>query len=338
MRWSDVLTALVAGRDLEEETAAGAMRSIMSGDATPSQIGAFLVALRAKGETVDEITGLARVMRELSVRVEAAGPLVDTCGTGGDRAGTVNISTMAAIVAAGAGARVAKHGNRAASSTCGSADLLEALGVALELKPDAVAACIDEAGIGFMFAPAFHPAMRHAAPVRRELGLPTVFNVLGPLTNPAGATRQTVGVGDAVMAPKLAKALLRLGTERAMVFRGEDGLDELSTTGPSTIWSVSGSVTSDTFDPSSLGIARASPSQLTGGTAEQNAAVARAVLDGDEGAVADAVCLAAAAALVVAQIAPDLADGLERARASIASHAARHALDALVATSQKYAG
>jgi anthranilate phosphoribosyltransferase len=242
---------------------------------------------------------------------------------------------MAALVVAGAGVRVAKHGNRAASSECGSADILEALGVAIDLEPEGVAACIEEAGIGFCFAPAFHPAMRYAGPVRRELGVPTVFNFLGPLTNPAGARRQTVGVSDEMMAPKMAEALLRLGAEHAMVFRGDDGLDELSTTGPSTVWSIQGSVTASAFEPSSVGIVPAVASDLVGGTADENAKIARAVLDGSDGPVADAVCLAASAALVVAGIASDLADGLARAREAIASGRARKALATLVETSQR---
>ena len=333
-----MLNALVAGDDLDEETAERAMRSIMGGDATPAQIAGFLTALRAKGETADEITGLARVMREFSVRVEVEGPLVDTCSTGGDRAGTVNVSTMAALAAAGAGARVAKHGNRAASSKCGSADLLEALGVHLELPPEGVAACINEAGIGFCFAPSFHPAMRFAGPVRRELGVPTVFNFLGPLTNPAGATHQTIGVGDATMAPLMAEALQRLGADRSMVFRGGDGLDELSTTGPSTIWDIDGAVTERVFDPESIGLTPATAADLAGGTVEQNTTIARAVLAGGTGPVADAVALGAGAALFVVGVAGDIADGVERARESLTSGAAARALDRMVETSNRFAG
>jgi len=333
--WPDTLARLVHGEDLERGTAAAAMRQIMGGEATPAQIGGFLLALRSKGETVDEIAGLAEVMREFSLKVTIDEPVVDTCGTGGDRAGTCNISTMAALVVAGAGAKVAKHGNRAASSQCGSADLLEALGVTIELPPEGVAACIAEAGIGFLFAPAFHPAMRHAGPVRRELGVPTVFNFLGPLTNPAGARRQTIGVSDLGMAPKIAKALVRLGAERAMVFRGDDGLDELSTVTTSQLWEVTDEVSRSTFDPLSLGIPRAQATDLHGGTAEDNAKIAERMLDGDGGPVADAVALNAAAALHVAGVAGDLADGLGRARESILSGAARTALERLRETSQR---
>lgn len=326
--WPDTLSRLVRGEDLGEADAAAAMGEIMSGAATPAQIGAFLLALRAKGETAEEIVGLARTMRSFSKKVEVDGPLVDTCGTGGDRAGTVNVSTMAALVVAGAGVRVAKHGNRAASSECGSADLLEALGIAIDLEPDGVAACIEEAGIGFCFAPVFHPAMKHAGPVRRELGVPTVFNFLGPLTNPAGAKRQTVGVSDAGMAPKIAGALAGLGSEHAFVFRGDDGLDELTTTTTSRVWEIrDGKVTEHPFDPDDLGLPRARAEDLRGAGPEHNAKVAVALLDGDAGPVRDAVCLNAACALVAAGVAADLAEGLGLAAESLASGAARTTLE-----------
>ncbi len=328
--WADTLARLVAGEDLDEPTAAAAMNEIFSGTATPAQIGGFLLALRAKGETAEEITGLARMMRTFSKKVDVAGPLVDTCGTGGDRAGTVNVSTMAALVVAGAGARVAKHGNRAASSECGSADLLEALGVKIDLEPDGVADCIEEAGIGFCFAPVFHPAMRHAGPVRRELGVPTVFNFLGPLTNPAGATRQTVGVSDAAMAPKVAEALARLGTQHAFVFRGDDGLDELTTTTTSRLWEIRNQTVADrSFDPATLGIARAEAADLKGGGPEHNAKIAIAVLDGEPGPIRDAVVLNAGYALIAAGTANYLPDGLELAAASIDSGGARSTLENL---------
>lgn len=336
--WPDVLAALARREDLDEPTAASAMRSIMSGEATPGQVGAFLLGLRTKGETVEEITGLARTMREFSLKVPFDRPVVDTCGTGGDRAGTVNISTMAAIVVAGAGVLVAKHGNRAASSACGSADLLDALGVALELPPEAVAACIEEAGIGFCFAPAFHPAMRHAGPVRRELGIATVFNFLGPLTNPAGARRQTVGVSDAAMAPKIAEALARLGAERAMVFRGDDGLDELSTTATSHVWDVDGAgVRPSTIDPEALGFARARPADLAGGAPADNARICTALLGGSPGPVRDAVLLNAGAALVVTGT-PTFDEAISRARESLDSGRAMAALERLRATSRRLAG
>ncbi len=333
--WPDVLARLLRREDLDQATAASAMGSIMHGEATPAQVGGFLMALRAKGESVDEITGLARTMRELSKHVSVEGDLVDTCGTGGDRAGTVNISTMAAVVVAGAGARVAKHGNRAASSLCGSADLLEALGIAIDLEPDGVRACIEEAGIGFCFAPVFHPAMRHAGAPRRELGVPTVFNFLGPLTNPARALHQTIGVSDAGMAPKIAEALVRLGTKRAFVFRGDDGLDELTTTTTSTLWEVDGEVRSSTFDPASLGITRAVAADLAGGDAGHNVRIAERVLAGERGPVRDAVLLNAAAALVAVGVAPSFDEGLARAAESIDSGAASRALDAWREISQK---
>ncbi|OGO49932.1 MAG: anthranilate phosphoribosyltransferase, partial [Chloroflexi bacterium RBG_16_68_14] len=224
----DAIAALVDRRDLTEQEAAACMEEIMSAEATPAQFGAFVVALRMKGETVDEIAGMARVMREKALRVEVDGPLLDTCGTGGDAKGTFNVSTAAAFVAAGAGARVAKHGNRAMTSACGSADVLEALGARIELSPEGVAACIERAGFGFMFAPAFHPAMKFAAGPRREIGVRTVFNILGPLTNPAGAQSQVLGVAEASLAEKLAHVLLRLGVKHALVVHGEDGLDEIS--------------------------------------------------------------------------------------------------------------
>jgi len=311
------------------------MGEIMSGAATPGQIGGFLLALRAKGETVDEIVGLAKTMRSFSEKVSVSGPLVDTCGTGGDRSGTVNLSTMAALVAAAAGARVAKHGNRAATSECGSADVLEALGVVIDLGPEGVAACIEEAGIGFCFAPVFHPAMKHAGPVRRELGVPTVFNFLGPLTNPAGATRQTIGVSDRGMAPKIAEALDRLGAEHAFVFRGDDGFDELTTTSTSRLWEIQGGVKDRSFDPAEVGIERATMAELRGGSADVNAKVATRVLDGEGGPVRDAVRLNAAVALVAADIAPDLNEGMARAAEAIDSGRAKQTLERFRDVSQR---
>jgi anthranilate phosphoribosyltransferase len=332
--WPGTLAWLLRREDLSEPSASAAMRSIMEGEATPAQIGGFLVGLRAKGETVDEIVGLARTMRELSRKVEVEGPVVDTCGTGGDRAGTINISTMAALVVAGAGVRVAKHGNRAASSRCGSADLLEALGVVIDLEPDDVAACIEEAGIGFCFAPLFHPAMKHAAVPRRELGVPTVFNFLGPLTNPAGATRQTVGVSDAAMAPKMAEALRRLGAERALVFHGHDGLDELTITASSTVWDISSEVSESVFDPREVGIPLADPADLAGAGPDENAKICDSILAGETGPPRDAVVLNAAAALVAAGTAPDFEEAILRARASIDSGSAAQALERLRSMSQ----
>lgn len=336
LSWPNVLGALLAGTSLTTQEAGWAMERIMQGEATPAQFGAFVAALRAKGETVEEIVGLVSTMRRFVVRVEVSGPLVDTCGTGGDRSGSVNVSTMAAFVAAGGGARVAKHGNRSASSSCGSADVLERLGVRIELGPEAVARCIDEAGIGFCFAPAFHPSMRHAAGPRRELGVATVFNFLGPLTNPAGAAHQVVGVSSAVMAPKMAEVLWRLGSQRALVCHGSDGLDEITTTGPSTVWEVTpDGVTQSSVDPLDVGIARAEPEALRGGDADRNAAVLEEVLGGKTGAPLDIVLVNAAAAILAAGLAGDLGAALAMARESVDSGRARAALDSLVEVSNR---
>ncbi|HVL89362.1 MAG TPA: anthranilate phosphoribosyltransferase [Actinomycetota bacterium] len=338
--WPDTLARLLRGEDLPQQEAAAAMRSIMDGRASPAQVAGFLIGLRAKGETVDEVAGLAATMRELSNKVPVAGPLLDTCGTGGDRAGTVNISTMAALVVAGAGGRVAKHGNRAASSRCGSADLLEGLGVVIDLSPEDVATCIDEAGIGFCFAPVFHPAMRHAAVPRRELGVPTVFNFLGPLTNPAGAQRQTVGVSDPTMAPKMAEALRRLGAERAMVFRGDDGLDELTTTTTSTVWDIApDGVAERRFDPEvEHSIARATAADLAGADVETNVKICLAVLEGEPGAVRDAVVLNAAAAMTVGGLAPSMDAALDAARESLDAGRARAAMERMRDVSRRLKG
>ncbi|HEY8202275.1 MAG TPA: anthranilate phosphoribosyltransferase, partial [Actinomycetota bacterium] len=312
------------------------MERIMRGETTPAQFGAFVAGLRAKGETVDEIVGLVSTMRRFVLRVEVEGPLVDTCGTGGDRSGSVNVSTMAAFVAAGAGARVAKHGNRSASSACGSADVLERLGVRIELSPGAVARCIDEAGIGFCFAPAFHPAMRHAIGPRRELGVPTVFNFLGPLTNPAGALHQVVGVSNAAMAPRMAEVLRRLGCLHALVCHGSDGLDEITTTGTTSVWEVTpGGVAEWELDPVDVGIPRSDPPALLGGDAGRNAVVLEEVLAGKAGPVLDIVLVNAAAAILAAGLASDLGAAVALARESVDSGRARAALDALVEVSNR---
>ncbi len=326
--WPVLLASLLQGDNLTEQEAGDALRVIMRGEASPAEIAGFLVALRAKGETAEEIAGLVRAMLDHAQRIRLTGVLVDTCGTGGDRAGTFNISTVAALVVAAAGVKVAKHGNRAASGRCGSADLLEAWGVAIDLPPEATRTTIDELGIGFLFARTFHPAMRHVASVRAELGVPTVFNVLGPLTNPAGVERQVVGVADARLAPLIAEALLRLGRRHAWVFRGEDGLDELTTTGPSRLWEISeGRVSEALFDPASLGLERATLDDLRGGDVEANVAIADAVLEGEPGCRSDVVALNAAAALYVAEAVPDLAAGLQRAREVLRSGAARDLRD-----------
>lgn len=341
--WPTVLSMLATRTDLTPDAAAAAMDEILSGGATPAQIAGFIVGLRVKGETPDELSGLHRAMLAASVPVpldEALrARLVDTCGTGGDRSHTINVSTLAALVVAGAGVPVCKHGNRAASSACGSADVLEALGVALELDGPGVARCVAEAGIGFCFAPRFHPALRHAGPTRRELGVPTAFNLLGPLSNPARVGRQVVGVADPRLAELMLGVLVAAGHERAMVVHGAGGLDELALSGPSHVWALSdGEVTSWTVDPASLGLTPAPIEAVRGGDPAVNAAIAKRVLDGEPGAPLDIVCLNAAAALVVGGAADDLAAGLELARASVGSGAAAGALDRLVAVSQAAVG
>jgi anthranilate phosphoribosyltransferase len=332
--WPRTLTRLTSHQALTADEAAEVMTAIMGGDATPGQIGAFLMALRTKGETVDEIEGLARTMLAFSNRVDPPAPVVDTCGTGGDRSGTFNISTIAAIVVAGAGVPVAKHGNRAASSRCGSADRLEALGVTIDLAPAGVQRCLADAGIGFMFAPVFHPAMGHTAPIRRELRVPTVFNFLGPLTNPARPVAQVVGVSDERMLPLMAEVLARRGI-RAKLFRGEDGLDELTTTGLSTIYDVrDGAVRETHLDPTTLGIPRASATDLNGGDATESAEIARAVLGGAPGPRRDVVVLNAAAALEVSGAASTLEAGMTLAAAAIDDGRAAATLDRWVEASR----
>ena len=340
MSWPALLTTLLAGRSLEAGDTEWAMGEIMSGAATPSQIAGFAVALRAKGETPDEVTGLVRAMLAHAARITLDGPMVDTCGTGGDRAATVNISTLAALVVRGAGVRVVKHGNRAASSACGSADLLEELGVVVDLAPERVRGCVETAGIGFCFAPVFHPALRHAGPTRRELGVATFFNFLGPLTNPAQPPAQAVGVADERMAGVMAGVLAARGTD-ALVFRGSDGLDELSVGAPSRVWVVAGGeVREDSVDPADLGIPTAAPDALRGADAAHNAAVTRRVLDGEAGPIRDAVLLNAAAALVAvdgpraAPVSEQLAAALPRAAESLDSGSARDALAAWVSASR----
>lgn len=318
VRWPEVLTALLRGEDLDEPTAHAVMSELMSGEAEASHIAGLLIALRAKGESAAEIAGFVRGMLEaaepLEIEPGLRSRLVDTCGTGGDGAGTFNISTVAALVVAAAGVPVAKHGNRAASGTCGSADLLEAWGVAIELPPAQVARCLDELGIGFLYARSFHPAMRHVAPVRLHLGIRTAFNLLGPLSNPADAPHQIVGVADAAIAEQMAAALARLGKRHAFVFRGRDGLDELTVTGPSDVWEVvDGRVVSSVVDPAELGLAAATLDDLRGGSVADNVAIADAVLAGERGPRRDVVALNAAAALVSAGAARDLAEGLELA-------------------------
>src|SRR5213595_3538885 len=313
------------------------MNEIMAGEATPAQIGGFLVALRLKGETADEIAGCAEAMREHALHVRPRrDDLVDTAGTGGDGAHTINISTAAALVAAAAGAAVAKHGNRAVSSACGSADVLEALGFSLEQEPDRIAKSIDELGFGFLFAPSHHPAMRHAAPVRRELAARTVFNVLGPLTNPAGARAQVVGVYAPELVPTIAEVLARLGADRAFVVHGAGGVDELSPAGPNLVCEVvGGDVRRREIDPLDLGIGRCDPDELRGGTAEENAQTIRRIFTGADGGGRDAVLLNAAGAIAAGGLARDLAEGVGLAREAIDSGAAGERLEALSAFSRE---
>ncbi|WP_052849394.1 anthranilate phosphoribosyltransferase [Streptomyces avicenniae] len=338
--WPDVLSTLVAGVDLTTADTAWAMDRIMAGEATDVQIAGFAVALRAKGETVEEIAGLVRAMYAHANLIEVPGPTVDIVGTGGDRARTVNISTMASIVVAGTGARVVKHGNRAASSASGASDVLGELGVNLDLSPARVAEVALEAGISFCFAVKFHPALRHVAVARGELGIATPFNFLGPLTNPARVTAQATGVADARMAPIIAGVLAERGSS-ALVFRGDDGLDELTVTATSTVWVVrDGKVREQAFDPRSVGIDLVPVEALRGADAAYNAEVARRVLDGEAGPVRDAVLLNAAAALTALDprdvpLEEQLAEGIARAAESIDSGAARATLERWVAASRR---
>jgi anthranilate phosphoribosyltransferase len=334
--WPGVLGALSQRRDLSSDQARAAMAEILAGAATPAQIAGFIVALRMKGETVEELSGLVDAMLAAAERVTLSldVPVVDVVGTGGDRAHTINVSTLSALVVAGAGGRVCKHGNRAASSATGSADLLEALGVRLDCGPDEVARCVAEAGIGFCFAPRFHPAMRHAGPTRRELGIPTVFNFLGPLANPAGVSRMMIGVADASMAERMVGVLSARGVERAMVVHGDDGLDERTTSTTSRVVELrDGQVHDYRVDPAELGLPAAPREALVGGEPATNAQLAQRVLAAESGPHRDIVCLNAAAALVVAGLADDLAGGLEVARTAIDSGKAADALARLVEVS-----
>ena len=320
LTWPSILSRLMAGSALEERETAWVMERIMSGEATPAQFGAFAASLRAKGETVEEIAGLVATMRRIALRVSVEGPVVDTCGTGGDRASTINASTIAAFIVAGAGGRVAKHGNRAASSACGSADVLEALGVKIDLGPEGVAACIEEVGMGFCFAPIFHPSYRHTSLPRRELGVPTVFNFLGPLTNPAGARHQALGVSDRAMAPKMAEVLARTGSVHALVLHASDGLDEITLSGPTLVWELQDGVVKEwVIEPRELGLTAAPREALRGGSPAANADVVLSVLSGAPGPVRDFVLVNAAAALMAVDLAGDLASGLALAAESVDS-------------------
>jgi len=327
--------ALIAGRSLSMEQAASVMEEIMNGEATPAQFGSFVTALRLKGETVDEIIGLAKTMRANAIPVTTSEPVVDTCGTGGDGVGTFNISTAAAFVAAGAGLKVAKHGNRAMSSQCGSADILEALGVRIDLNAQQVKRCLDEVGIGFMFAPLFHPAMKYAAAPRREIGIRTVFNILGPLTNPAGARTQVIGVADSSLVKKLALALQGLGCHHALVVHGEDGLDEITITGKTQVCELKdGHLESYTISPEDLGLSRAELNDLRGGTVSENAALLCSILAGAPGPRRDVVLMNAAAVLLAGDRVATLEPGVAIAREVIDSGHARSKLEQLIEFSQ----
>lgn len=338
LSWPSILTELIAGRNLDEATAREVMSTILHGDATAAQIAGFLVALRAKGEHVDELTGLLGGALDEATLVpltdDERGRCVDIVGTGGDGSHSINVSTMAALVIAGAGVPVCKHGNRSASSKCGSADLLELLGVVIELHADGVAACVREAGIGFCFAPVFHPAFRFAGPPRREIGVPTAFNLLGPMANPGRVRRQVIGVADPRFVEPMALTLQRQGLDHAWVVHGA-GLDELTTTGSSTVLELlDGSIRQFTIDPAQLGLHAATADDLRGGVPDENAAVIRRVLDGELGPHRDIVVLNAAAGLVVGGAVADIAAGIDVAAAAIDDGRAQGALDGLVRVSQ----
>jgi anthranilate phosphoribosyltransferase len=341
--WPDVLSRLTRREPLTEQEAEAILGSVLAGGATPAQIGAFLALLHAKGETVAEVTGLARAMVAAAVALElpnGADGVVDLVGTGGDRLSSINVTTLASLVVAGCGVPVCKHGGRSASSSVGSADVLEALGVAIEIGPVGVARCVAEAGIGFCFAQRFHPAMRFVAPIRRELGVPTIFNFLGPLTNPARTRHQLVGVNDPAMATIMATVLATTGSRRAMIVYADDGLDELSVTSPSTVLELNGDgagtfdLSEWRIDPARLGFAPATMEELRGGDAGFNARAIRAVLAGERGPNRDIGVLNAAAALLVIGRVDDLAAGVELATASLEGGRAEAALEALIATSQ----
>jgi len=328
----ETLARVVRGENLSREDAAAVMRVLMTGEAAPSQVGALLTALSMKGETVEEITGFAQTMREMSTRIPTVtSGLVDTCGTGGDHAGTFNISTAAAFVVAGAGVPVAKHGNRSATSLCGSADVLEALGVNLDVSPERVGQCVDEIGIGFLFARNLHSAMRHVGPIRAELKLRTMFNILGPLTNPAGAENQVVGVFDHTLIAPLAEVLMQLGSRHVFIVAGSDGLDEITLTGPSHVAEGrDGTVKTYDVEPGQFGLETVPAAALSGGDAPANAAILRAILSGEKGPRRDIVLLNAAPALVAGGAADSMAAGIQVAETAIDSGAALDKLERLI--------
>ena len=330
------IDTVVSGQSLSMEDASLVMREIMEGEATPAQLGAFLTALALKGETTQEIAGMAKVMREMALQVKVDGELIDTVGTGGDGKNTFNISTATAFVAAGAGLKVAKHGNRAASGSCGSADVLEALGVQIELSPEAVAQCVNEVGVGFMFAPAFHPAMRYAGPVRREIGIRTVFNILGPLTNPAGAQTQLLGVAFPELGGIMAEVLGFLGSHHAMIVHGHGGLDEISLSGDTSVWEVRGGEVEEwTLHVEDTGLPETPIEAIRGGTKEENAATMRRVFQGEQGPVRDMVLLNSAGVLMVGDKAESIRKGVERSAGIIDSGAALAKLDQMIEVTQR---
>ena len=336
MDMQQALKKAIAREDLTRDEMRAVMQQIMTGEATPAQIGGFLIALRMKGETVDEISAAAEVMRDLATRVETqADHLVDTCGTGGDASGSFNVSTASALVAAGAGAHVAKHGNRSVSSASGSADVLEAAGVNLDVSPEVVGRCIDEVGVGFLFAQKHHSAMRHAIGPRREMGVRTLFNVLGPLTNPAGAPNQVMGVFDAELVEPIARVLGQLGSRHVMVVHADDGMDEISISAPTRVAELKdGEVTSYRIAPEDFGFERTNAATIRVGSAEESLNVIRSVLDDEPGPARDIVCLNAGAAIHVSGLADDLAGGIEQARQAIASGKAKQVLERLVAATR----
>jgi len=334
----EAINMVVSGRSLSTDETRTVMQEIMEGEATPSQIAAFVTALRIKGETIDEIVGLAEVMRRKATEVKCSVPLVDTCGTGGDNSGSFNISTTAAFVAAGAGLKVAKHGNRAMSSNCGSADVLESLGIKIDLDSEGVRQCLENTGIAFIFAQLFHPAMKYVAPTRREIGIRTVFNILGPLCNPARAQHQVIGVPDKDLAQKIAGALQRLGTGHSIVLSGLDGIDEIEIHGKTILWEIKGqSITEPVIlTPSYFGFESAAVDEIKGGTPQQNAEILKKVLGGEKGAKRNTVVMNAAAVLVAGNISSDLVEGAKLAGQSIDSGRAMAKLEQMIEFTRNY--
>lgn len=336
MNLRDALGRLVLGENLTREEAQGAMRTLVEGEATPSQIAAFAIALRMKGETPEEIAGLAEVMREAATRVDAGDDVVDVVGTGGDGAGTFNISTMSALIVAAAGGRVAKHGNRSITSQCGAADFLEAIGIVIDLPPAGVARCVKETGFGFMFAPLYHPAMRHAIGPRREIGVRTVFNILGPLTNPASARRQLTGVAVPGLGETIAHVLALMGARHAIVVHGNDGLDEISVSAPTQVHEARNSdVRSYVIEPEQFGLARSEPGAVRGGNVEANVRMAKAVLSGEHGPARDVVLLNAGTALYVADLAESIQSGMQVAADMLDSGRAQAKVEQVASVSQR---